>query len=240
MKILGGPYIGGIEQEIFTFRPYMSWLYTGLKHHYSEFYISTHQHSMFLYDWPGIKFVPVDNKYYDPSVTGIMCNIVNNKDYLGLAKQSKATIEGNDVVHCLIKYTKYDNFIVPIHKKLFQIINIKKSTPGNIVVVARNQAQELHEKLAVALDAKLLGYSCGSYDLIKAVLCAKLVVCEVGPWTALCNLHKIPVLSWGDSNISMYKSGGVYSFNNKHNSVIPGNDFNLIISGIKHLLGGIE
>lgn len=44
-----GPFIGDFEQELYTFRPYISWISEIST--YKNFYLSTHFNRLFLYDW---------------------------------------------------------------------------------------------------------------------------------------------------------------------------------------------
>lgn len=54
--------------------------------------------------------------------------------------------------------------------------------------------------------------------IIKYISEAKAVICPASFWTAVCNLQKIPVLSWG-RNVNQYKHRGIYSFGNKRSVI---------------------
>jgi hypothetical protein len=49
---------------------------------------------------------------------------------------------------------------------------------------------------------------------IKLIQDAKAVICPISHWTTLCNLHNIPVFSWG-SSVGQHRPNGIYHFNNK-------------------------
>ena len=238
INIVVGPYIGKLEQEIFTFRPYTAWLYRSLRSHCDNFYVSTHAQHQFLYDWDDINFVPVDDSFsVDADHFGVMNNKVNNKDYLSLIKQLKNSIDG-ETVHCGIRYTKYDNFIVPVSKKIFHAVELSSDEPNEILLISRYGDMNILKRLSKALPSiREINGDYSSIQILRKILAAKLVICPCGVWTCFCNLHGIPVFSWASEGLGMYKSNGVYGFNNPKSYIIhhDSNDVEKLLSGIEYM-----
>ena len=244
MNILIGPYIGGLEQALFTFRPHAAWLYNCLRVYCSDFYISTHEDHRFMYDWPETTFVPVADKLGDDNVhQGIMNTMVSNKDYISITKQLRTIIGNNDTIHCYARYTKYDNFTIPISKKLFTRINSFDINHSNeILMISREDKLGIVEKLIDKIEGAIEICSIESTspkELIHRILSARLVICPCGVWTYFCNLHGIPVVSWGES-LGLYKDGGPYYFNNKNAYILyhsnGDTDIHRIMAGINYIL----
>jgi len=238
MQIVVGPFIGSIEQELFTFRPHALWIYRSLKSYCDEFYISTHDQHRFLYDWPGINFIPVDKNFsIDSDHHGVMNDKVNNKDYIGLTKQLKNSI-GNDVINYYTRYTKYDNFIVPVSKKIFSTVELESDEPNEILLISRYGDMNILKRLSKALPSiREINGDYSSIQILRKILAAKLVICPCGVWTCFCNLHGIPVFSWASEGLGMYKSNGVYGFNNPKSYIIhhDSNDVEKLLSGIEYM-----
>lgn len=244
MNIIVGPFVGGLEQELFTFRPYATWLYKGLRSHCENFYLSTHDKHRFLYNWNDINFVPVNSEFgNDEDHQGIMNLKVNNKEYLTMVKQLKNNVKKDeDVVHCNVRYTKYDNFTIPLAKKVFDKVKLDVEHNNEVLIISRQGNFNIIKQLCKALpDAIEINNHCSSIDLLKIVLGAKLVICSCGVWTYFCNLHGVPVFSWG-TDIGGYKPTGVYHFNNKKSHVIyhDSNNIDTILSGIEYLINKVE
>jgi hypothetical protein len=250
MKVVIGPWIGSIEQEIFTFRPYAKWLYESLQSYRSDFYISTHEQHQFLYDWPDINFIPVDKKFSnDADHQGVMNSKVNNKDYLTLVKQLKNSIgigNGNgssDAIFCNVRYTKYDNFIVPVSKNIFNKVRLTTESTNDILIISRYGDQNIIRKLCKSLPEVIeINGNYSSTEILQKILSAKLVICPCGVWTCFCNLHEIPVFSWADGGLGMYKPDGVYHFNNYNSHVIhhDGDDIDILLSGVDYVKKRVE
>lgn len=77
-------------------------------------------------------------------------------------------------------------------------------------------------------------------NMMLRIVKSKCVITPSNFWTMFCNIHHIPVFSWGD-NISMYKT--VYRFDNEQFKAIPfarGSDINIIIESIEKFIKEIE
>jgi hypothetical protein len=247
LKIIVGPYIGDIEQSIFTFRPYVMWMYDHLYSFADAFYISTHKSHKFMYNWPGVEFIPVDNSLSnDVDHRGIMNTNIDNKTYLVLTKQLKNSLNngGGDVVHCYVRYTKYNNFSIPISKKTFRPLDLKPSDKREIVIISREGDTEITKKIGLFIPDSV---EINAIDInnvestLQRIISAKMVICPCNTWTYFCNLHKVPVFSWGENGVGMYKPSGVYHFSNTRSHVVysDGSNIDILLSGIKYLLDKI-
>lgn len=243
MDIIVGPFVGSIEQEIFTFRPHVIWLYRSLRSHCSKFYIATHEQHQFLYAWDDVIFVPVDSRLScDDNHRGIMNDLVNNKDYISMVKQLKNSKNNGEIVHCYPRYTKYDNFTIPMAKKFFSRIPLVSEHNNDIVVINRNGNPLVVERIYNKIpNATMVNKCIDAKELLSKVISAKMVICSCGIWTYFCNLHHIPVFSWGEEGLGLYKYGGAYYFNNEKAHIVHSNgkDINKLISGIEYLLSKI-
>jgi hypothetical protein len=244
MNIILGPYIGSIEQALFTFYPHTLWIYNCLLSHNYSFYISSHDKHRFLYDWAGITYVPVDiGLSNDDDHHGIMNSKISNKDYLVLLKQLKNSINGDNTIHCYVRYTKYSNFTIPVSKKRFAPLNIKTEVGNDIFVINRNDdsgiTRKVHELIPGSIEINTIDVN-STEEILGMLLSARMVICPCGEWTYFCNLHKIPVFSWGLDGIGMYKPNGIYHFDNFKSEVMYTNgNIDVIMSGIKYLEGKI-
>jgi hypothetical protein len=82
MNILAfGPYIGDIESEILTFRPFVRWHTEVIDH--DVVYINSHHNRSFLYDW-------IDKDYFIPVYENLSRNEFDQEGYI------HKTIKHND------------------------------------------------------------------------------------------------------------------------------------------------
>lgn len=245
MVVVVGPYVGGIESELFVFQPYVNWLHLALRGRYESFYVFSHEQHRFLYDLEGIKFIPVSAELSsDKNHSGLTNILVSNKEYLSLLKSTKNSIRNSEVLQCFIKYTKYDNFVLPLYKKLFKRIKVdvelEPELVGKVILINRGADLNVSKKILSQVDAiEINGRYPFSIDkTLKLVQKAKLVICPAGVWTVFCNLHNIPVISWGDQGLGLYKENGPYAFNNKNIYILhySGGDIKAILSGIQDMM----
>jgi hypothetical protein len=244
LNVVCGPYIGGIEAELFTFQPYVMWLYFALKNKYDNFTVFSHKKHAFLYNSIDVQFNSVDEKLSDDSLhNGLMNSLITNKEYLSLLKSVHGSVK--DVLQCCVKYTKYDNFVIPLSKKLFNRISIDTEIEpelyGKIILINRGADLNVSKKIMQQIDVMEIN---GSYPFsidktLKVIQNAQMVICPCGVWTYFCNLHQVPVVSWGTEGIGMFKDNGPYYFNNKNSLILhtDGKNINPIISGIRNLRG---
>jgi hypothetical protein len=241
MNILIGPYIGSIEQEIFTFRPHTMWIYRCLLPYNYNFFIASHNKHKFLYNWPNVTYLPIDSRFSnDDDHNGIINTKVSNKDYLAMLKHLRNTINDDNVLQYYVRYTKYNNFTVPISKKLFLPLDIPANTSDNIFIINRNDnkrvIERIRKKIPEAVEIVTIDVN-DTESILGMIMSAKMVICPCGEWTYFCNLHKIPVFSWGDEGIGMYKIGGPYHFNNYKSEIMFFNNgkIDTLVNGIKYL-----
>lgn len=135
MKVLAiGPYIGSMEEELLTFRPYARWLTEVVD--YDKVYISTHSNRFFLYNFiPNDNLISVFHNFSrdEKNQKGYIYKKVNKKDFNLLIRKFKEDVterEGcskKDIENHFISYTKNKN-PYSIYKKIFEKIprpNIK-------------------------------------------------------------------------------------------------------------------
>ncbi len=114
------------------------------------------------------------------------------------------------------------------------------TTSNDIIIISRQGDLNTIKKICKALpDIVEVNNSFDSVDLLSKIMSAKMVICACGVWTYFCNLHQIPVFSWGDSEISMYKPAGLYHFRNYRSHIVyhSGDGVDKLLSGIEYTLG---
>jgi len=200
----------------------------------------------------------IDQKDYNLMTRGI-------KDLIS----AKENIQKKDIVQYSVNYIKSTPSI-EIHKKRFEkIIPIKdeknkykdkivfipdesgnKSILNNIKYYLNLENMEYiiagdkrtyFQNENVVLN-RIDYFKNGWKYIIQLIQEAKAVICPLSHWTTICNLHKIPVFSWG-YNIGQHREGGIYHFDNKDCITISIDDetnFDIIISMINFFLKGID
>ena len=250
MILVFGPYVGSFEQEILTFRPYITWMRKVL--HYDKTYVNTHFNRKFLYDdindnelLPIWKYLSRD----ELGQKGYIHSSLTLKEYGGYIKELKTTIserENCSKKNIDIRNINYTKSIIqyPMYNKIFDSINIKSiNIPDelknrNIFIPYGIKDNELYKHLKDKYDFIVIGdmstsltsenkileyinyFENGWEYIIGAITHAKVVVCPISFWTAVCNLQKVPVFSWGN-NPGQYRKGGLYYFNNKKSMILP-------------------
>lgn len=132
--LMFGPYFGSFEQEIITFRPYITWINEVLVS--KKAYLCTHFNRQFLY-----KNIIKDDKYFLPvykqfsrdeiNQEGFIHNKVDQKDFNYFTKELKNKV--CSIENCLkkeidlhtLKYVKTP-IVYSIYNKKFNSINIDK------------------------------------------------------------------------------------------------------------------
>lgn len=78
--------------------------------------------------------------------------------------------------------------------------------------------------------------------IINYIIQAKGIICPTSYWTAICNLQRKPIFSWGASP-GQYREDGIYYFGNKKSTVIPADidtDPTIIIKMMEHFIKGLK
>lgn len=219
-----GPYIGGLGQELLTFRPYAKWLCSIME--YDEVFLSTHYDKLFLYK-DFIKFenlIPVDKKYSVDinGQKGFIHDSVNLRSYNKLQRKFKNNIteygyKKKDIDNQSIKYRK-TIIQYPIHKKIFTAIEVEKD----------DRYKDFFFYIPYGLaDMDINGDNvirynplCSLKETIVIMSSCRGVITPISFWTLVANLQNVPVFSWG-KGVSVFRSGGMYNLDNDKCITIP-------------------
>jgi len=110
-----------------------------------------------------------------------------------------------------------------------KIFNNLQSEYENLVMVGDNNCHGIDDCINFQIDYSETGYR----NLVRYILGCKFVITPCSHWTFLCNLHHIPVISWG-TNGNIYKRNNEFGFDNPMNYILIDNDINKLISSIKY------
>lgn len=223
-KLLLGPYVGDIIQEITTFRPYIKHI-TELMN-VDEVIISSHYNRKFFYDWAD-KFIPVPSEFTEniKNQKGYIHKNLSKIDYTRMIK--RLVNDHNNIDQFSLPYTKttspipfqeksYHPFICPkidIPNKDF-IIFIHNGSKSMISIL--EDLKEYYEVISIDknLNDIFIDNGCVNYELLFNFLHkARMVITPYSHWAFVSNIQGLPLFYWGD-DASMYKSDGVYGFNN--------------------------
>ncbi len=242
-----GPFIGDFEQEICTFRPHIKYLID--THKIQNPYVSTHGNRRFLYDFiDDDKFIPVfenitrneldQNGYIHNDITKPEFNQLIRLFRTHISKREKLQI--NDIEIINIPYIKSINSI-SFQEKKFEPININDiDIPYNnmvLLIPGKDVDASVYNNLTNVFDNIIVigDMKSGLYDdnvilkdqlyfhdnyntICNYISKSQMVITTVPHWAFLCNLQQTPLVYFGDM-ASMYKSEGVFGFNNKVLSV---------------------
>jgi len=268
MILAFGPYVGSFEQEILTFRPYITWMQKVL--YPEKTYINTHFNRAFLYDniidydslIPIYKYLSRD----ELGQKGYIHDSLSLKDYNGYIKELKTSI--SDKENCSkknidIRNINYTKSIIqyPAYNKIFDSIDKKNlNTPDELknrnifIPYGRKNMKGLYKYLKDEYDFIAIGnmsttltkenkilqyvdyFENGWKYIIGAISHAKVVICPISFWTAICNLQKVIVFSWGN-NPGQYREGGMYYFDNKKAMILPDID---VLSYLDDFMHSVE
>lgn len=158
-----------------------------------------------------------------------------------IARKTGSNKKNIDIEH--INYTKRVKPI-SIDKKIFEPIDdpdidIPKEHKNRIIVIPHKieNIKRMKEVIEGVEDPLIIGdWSSTNFQdhnvlsrirdyreniykyMIKYINYAKVVICPISFWTAICNLQNVPVVSWGKF-VSPYKNDGIYSFGNDKSMV---------------------
>lgn len=253
--VLIGPFVGSFEYEMSCFRPFVYWLKNNFN--FPNIIVSSHYNRSFLYDLP---VIPIFKQYSNDEKGQLnhKHDRINAKDYQYLTNDIKDQLisisnwNKKDVIVYNLGYSSTPNFN-SLYKKNF-IPFFKHSKSNKMVFIphksrSNKELKKIHnhfnEFLVIGPKQerlkefnKLMDFSEEIFykELINELENCRCVITPCSFWTLICNLHQIPVFSWGN-NISLYKN--IYNFNNKKFKGIPfkkGNNINILIDSIYKFL----
>jgi hypothetical protein len=239
-SVVFGPFIGDFKTEVLSFLPYIQWIQNSFN--FENVYVNSHFNREFLYRHLYTEFIPV-YKHLTRNETNQIKNLhkyISKKDFENFSKDLKSYSTNQ----YFIPYVKYQNNI-SIFQKSFQKINSDYIPPEkdyilfipdkicnisviknvysylkdkyDIIVVGDLKTHLLRENILI----KQTNYIDSGYSqIIGYINNANMVITPCSHWTAICNLNKIPVSSWGDQ-VSPYKPNGNYYFDNKYCMTLP-------------------
>jgi len=266
MKVLTlGPYVGDLEQEIITFRPYTKWLSKVIPH--DVLYLSTHYNRTFLYD-DFVKIgnvIPVDNKYSKDETTqsGFIQKGMTQKEYNSVIKKFKNRVlllghKKRDIENIHLKYRK-TVVQYPVYNKIFNKVKINDKYILNEFVkdkflfipygLGENTLNCIYDKIkdenvvvigdssCLLVDENILSIKerNDAHYIFSLLNKCKGIITPLNYWTSIANLQNLSVFSWG-SEVSMYRENGLYNFGNKRCCIMPEMDINTLINSIKSFI----
>jgi hypothetical protein len=266
MKILCiGPYIGDFEREITTFRPYAKWLSSVIDYD-EIYISTHYNRTFLYYDFiQKSHIIPIDKKYSinETDQVGFIQKDMIQKEYNSIIKNFKNDIislgyKKKDIENIYIKYRK-TVIQYPTHNKIFDKIKINDK-------YILNEFTDKFLFIPYGLDEEVLDYildkikdivvignsSCSLKDnnivlqrpdyndngikyIISLLNNCKGVIAPLSYWTLIANLQKIPVFSWGRV-VSMFRTDGIYNFDNKQCSIMPELEIDMLISSIQNFI----
>jgi len=220
MIVAVGPYVGSFELEILSFRSYAKWLSKVVPH--DKFYISSYHDRQFLYSWiPEENFIPL---YLEQGKTvGYTHSDINHKKYLKYIREFKNkiyhlnNIEKIDILTYLIPYTKFGDQII-LAKKIFEPIDVKREPNNDVLFI---DCVDLYD--SIDIKNKLCFVTTADFTnehAITILSSVKAVICPIGFWTAVGNLQKCNVFSWGTEGLGKYREGGIFNFGNRNHKIV--------------------
>lgn len=259
--LLIGPYIGDWKNELLTFRPYANWIFNQLDKPICYISSHFNRKFLYDWI-PEENFIPVfehltrneskQNNYLHDDITA--------KDYKLLIKEFKKTIiekekitSKNINIYNLSYLESKPEY--SWHQKIFTKIKIEP-IPNNYIIYIPDSSisTSFHDTLLCSLlneydNIAMVGdHTCydiekflnfqinysevGYENLMKYILGCKFVITPCSHWTFLCNVHKIPVVSWG-LNGNIYKKDNVYGFDN-NNYILIDKKMSNVLNSIKY------
>jgi len=253
--VLCGPFVGSFGEEIFSFRPFVYWLKENFD--FPNIIISTHYNRSFLYE-DGV--IPIFRQYTknEKNQEKHRHKKINAKDYQYLTNDIKDQISKvsnfnkGDIIVYNLGYMSLPN--ISYRQKRFVPLNgVDKNRNTILYIPEKSRTDEEHKKIWERLkdlyDVEVTGdmstrlHDCNKLfdttdyhdrvykEIVDKILSAKIVITPSSHWTFFCNLHSIPVFSWGN-NISQYKD--TFNFGNKC-TIVPfdrGNNVDKLLKSI--------
>lgn len=264
-KILLGPYIGDFKHEIEEFYPFVCWFRKNISDNF--FYSTHLNRKFIYDKKDGyIPFYEILSREEEKQ-NGYLHDDINPRDYVSLiVKNIKEEISNDlnclkkDLLHYNLSYVKFTSKI-PLCQKYFKPIPFDK-VDRKIVFIPddswdKNDLSTILNYLKTYYDEQFLVigdtkthfkkeniilnrfdyFENGYINIINYISNAKLVITPCSHWTLLANIQKVPVLSWGNENIGMYKDNGCYTLNNKKCCCITYTNIDNIIKQIDKIMG---
>jgi hypothetical protein len=203
---------------------------------YDEVIISSHSNRQFLYKSFNLDFYPVfgnitRNELYQK---GIVCTDVNKQQYTQITRLIKSEI-GDVAEQQSTPYIKNHNQISNFQRIYKPFTDFHYNEDDNIIFIPdKNQENRiLYDELKDKYDITVLGDMNNGLPVYNELLKrpdyfevvykyifdkihkCRFVITSCPEWALICNLQRIPVLYWGN-DASLYKSDGIYGFNNKN------------------------
>jgi len=260
--LLIGPYIGDWKNEILTFRPYARWIYDQLDEP-ECFISSHFNRQFLYDWIPEDNFIPIfehltrnesDQKNY-------IHNNVDIRDHKLLVKEFKQKIvkdkgiSTRDITIYNVSYTAstphyswyqkvftkinlkpfYNDYIIYIPDKSISvdnnnfIVDTLSKEYDSIIMVGDNSCYDIEKCINFQIDYTESGYK----NLMRYLLGCKFVITPCSHWTFLCNLHHIPVVSWG-SGANIYKSDNDFGFDNPKSYILIDDNPCRVINAVRY------
>ena len=244
-----GPFIGSFEQEVLTFRPHMRWIENQIgmsnvfySSHANRRFLYSHISSKKFIPVYG------QLTRHELGQEGYCHKDVDQKDYTTLIRDFKDSIveKSNcikkNIEHQSLPYVKYASPI-SIYHKIFEPIDVPmKKRKGWVVFIPdfsmrRSHAEIIRNHLNGNVKYSVIGdmkchlhdenevlqeidyFQTGYMKMVTAISNARAVICPCSHWTAIANLQRVPVLSWGE-NVGQYRTDGIYNFGNKESRTV--------------------
>lgn len=260
--LLCGPYVGSFEGEIIHFKPFVEWIL----HNFDvpHIIVSTHHNRSFLYS---IENIPIFRHYTkdEESQENHRHKKINSKDYVYLTNEIKNiiskqySVNKSSIIDYNLGYNKTPE--ISFFQKRITRYGNKQQSNGNVLFIPDNkrphkELEKIFNYVSNLYDVEVLGdhktylsehnilfYDINYHNDVYKVIMNTILnsVCVITPsshWTYICNLHGVPVFSWGRSEqISIYKS--TYKFGNTNCTLLPINskkDVNIIYKGLDKFL----
>lgn len=240
-----GPYVGSIEQEILTFRPYSLWIYNNIDT--NKIYLSSHFNRRFLYDWIDDDFFLSIGKHYtrdEINQHGYIHKKINQKDFFLQIKRLKdyihnrENINKKDIINYFLSYSE-STPPYSIYNKIFTKINIPSidiSIKDRIVFIPSDtedikKNEKIYDFLVNKYNAIIIGdskinfFECNEAakhidylenNLIYILNYLKYAKCIICPSSFWTFLSNLQ--GWkvfSWGKINPYRDTGIYYFNNK-------------------------
>ena len=246
--LLIGPYIGDFKREVQTFEPYARWIYEQLDKP-NCFVSSHSNRKFLYDWLPEENFIPVFEHLTrdEENQNNYLHNTINAKDYKLLIKEFKSTIikmlnvSNKNILLYNLPYLE-NTPIISWYQKIFNRINLQPIKNDYIIYIPDNSLKKeentdifnqlsfLYDNLVMVGDHSCthlndcinfqINYIENGYNLlIRYILGCKMVIAPTSHWTYICNLHHIPVVSWGKS-ARIYKKDSTYGFNNPYSYIL--------------------
>lgn len=218
--ILLGPYVGEFKDEILSFIPFVNWFTQNFT--YKDIFVSTHYDSSFLYKE---KNIPIMRHYTNDKKSQYkhLHTKINAKDYKVLKKIIIDNIVDisdytrKDIISYDLGYSSTPN--KTLYQNKFERLMIEPEYSDDVIFVEygnSNRKRKEQKRIRNFLELEDNSFL-SKEEMTRKVMGSRCVITPCCHWTAICNIHNIPVFSWCN-NVSIYRN--LYNFNNKYSEII--------------------